>query len=816
MPPLTTAAFYASQHIRGINVVDRHWLKQTERYLLVGSGIGTVASIAAQNVALASAPLTVLAAVGLLNRNRMARDLEAAEEKLAQRHRQISRRLTNVSKQVTALPSPEALTNFQRSVVDRNNRAFVRFAHELNDLRGHVNLRLVELQAPDLDLSAIHKDIAQLQDQYNYTCVDVEKLTTSVQRLATLPRVEAVEAKLSQLKTDLMQVRVNNETLRSEFRTTLSNLQETVTQLDHRLQDIPRIAEPTLMRAELVELTKTIADRVTQKEFASLVQHVRDLNKQQANLEQALTQIPVGPIGWSTQGAMTATGGTSAAMVAKLEQLQTNIRQLQKQVSRQETAGHTREQVQQMVSQYLGQLKAQLSQLEGVTQSLTNYQNQLTERLDQAMPAVESQAETRRAMVQLAKRLKITETALQSQAAFTQSAAQQALDFQQNWIVDLPGAEPTPKQTQKLPSHKALEAALETAQQRLLLVWPWASYVEIDDDLLNRFVRLLDRGCQLEIGWCHQGNQQEGRLTWRISQRWGIDSGHLDALKLALNRLVRLRENYPDQFKFKIMGTTESFLVCDSGQGNTPDQTYAIVGIEALPTQSVVFPRLETKLRVADPEVVAKLAQRFDHPSIAPNDLNAFFNRGTTRHDLRDQPGAIRDYNRVLSLQPDHAIALNDRGAAHIELNQVDDAEIDFTEAIAANPNLFAAYCNRGWLRLEQHRYPAAVEDFARAIELKPHLPVAYVYRGNALQKLGNLKQAVRDYSDAIACGDPIVLPYFYRSAAYQSQGDNQRAIADLKLASARLEAQGDHQALSSVRRRLNQLQSQVLEKQGR
>jgi hypothetical protein len=80
------------------------------------------------------------------------------------------------------------------------------------------------------------------------------------------------------------------------------------------------------------------------------------------------------------------------------------------------------------------------------------------------------------------------------------------------------------------------------------------------------------------------GQPAEGRLTWRISQRWGIDSGHLDALKLALNRLVRLRENYPDQFKFKIMGTTESFLVCDSGQRNTPDQTYAIVGIEAMPT----------------------------------------------------------------------------------------------------------------------------------------------------------------------------------------------------------------------------------------
>ncbi|NJL45851.1 MAG: hypothetical protein HC922_09310 [Leptolyngbyaceae cyanobacterium SM2_3_12] len=73
-------------------------------------------------------------------------------------------------------------------------------------------------------------------------------------------------------------------------------------------------------------------------------------------------------------------------------------------------------------------------------------------------------------------------------------------------------------------SREALEMALETAQQRLLLVWPWASDITIDDDLSRRFTQLLDRGGQLEIGWCHQGNQQEGRLAWRISQRWGTES----------------------------------------------------------------------------------------------------------------------------------------------------------------------------------------------------------------------------------------------------------------------------------------------------
>ncbi|NJL50044.1 MAG: hypothetical protein HC929_24935 [Leptolyngbyaceae cyanobacterium SM2_5_2] len=85
-------------------MADRHWLKHTEQALIVGSGIGTVASIAAQNVTLASAPLTVLAAVGLLNRNRIERQLSEAQDKLARQQRQAGHRLTNLSKQVTALP----------------------------------------------------------------------------------------------------------------------------------------------------------------------------------------------------------------------------------------------------------------------------------------------------------------------------------------------------------------------------------------------------------------------------------------------------------------------------------------------------------------------------------------------------------------------------------------------------------------------------------------------------------------------------------------------------------------------------------------
>ncbi|MBD2109213.1 tetratricopeptide repeat protein [Nodosilinea sp. FACHB-13] len=775
-------------------MADNHWLTRAERALVVGSGVGAVASIAAQNIALASAPLTVLAAVGLLNRTRVEQQLEEAQEKLARQHRQTGHRLTNLTKQVTAMPSPEALTNFQRAVMDRNNHSFIRFAKQINGLKAHVDQRLEALPVPDL--ADINQQITQLQEQSAAAQVSFENLNTYIQRLATAPRVEAAENKLSQVKTDLMQTRVSLENLRSETRILVTNLQDALGQIDRRWQEFPQTNAPGQYRAGMGEVVKAMAALVPQSEFSRLVDHVKELTRQQTRLEQALTKIPVG-----TVNGLPATPPSTA----ELERLTAEVQHLQQQVSRQETAGHTQEQVQQVVSQYLGQVKAQVAQLEGVTRSLSERQQQFTSQL---VTAPDDTA-NRKALMQLARRVQQTETELKTSRQEPVAIAKPLPLPQPDWIIDFPVANAV--EPQAMASRQALETALKTATRRVLLVWPWASYVTIDDGLLEQFRQLLDRGGQLEIGWCHRGDQHDGRLAWRISQRWGTESSQLQLLKASLNQLLPLRENYPERFKFRIMGTAESYLVCDSGSSAPSDamgNTYAVVSLKALPTQSAAIPDLDAKLRTAEPAVVQALMQRFHDPAIPPGDTVAFFNRGTTRHDLRDQPGAISDYSQVINLQPDHAIALNNRGVAQLELNQVEAAEADLSEAILQNGKLFAPHCNRGWLRLEQRRYAAAIADFTQAVTLKPHLPMAYVYRGSALHKLGDFKGAVRDYSDAIACGDPIALPYCYRSAAYQSQGDQARAIADLERASAYLEAQGDRQGLSSVQRTLSRLQS--------
>jgi tetratricopeptide (TPR) repeat protein len=790
-------------------MANQHWLTHTERWLLVGSGLGTAATLAGQNVALASAPLTVLAAVGWLNRNRMEKALADSQQTLTQQQQQQQRQLHALGNQVTALPSPEALNHFQRAVMKRNNRNFVRLTRDIKRIRTDLDQGLEAIA--QTDLSTLNQDMAQLQDQYAYTASVVESLTTYVQRVATLPRMEAAEAKLSQVKSELTHIQVHVESLQAETRSTIGGLQETLTALDYRLQRVPSAGGSAAMGTELSEVVRAIASLVSQTEFANLVNHVKDVAQRQAELERALARVArpspqADSYAGNTGGPVRSLGETTLRV--DLDHLSTAVQRLQRQVSRHETASDTRGEMQSTVSLYLGQLKAQLSQLEGVTQSLVERQNQLTHRLDTQPTQAPETLTNRRALVQLARQLRAAQLAvrqLQQQPGAGAKAPQPSPGT--DWIIDIPVLPKAQGNNLKLSSQAALEQAVDQAQGLLLLVWPWSGAVTIDQGLMQRFIHLLERGCRLEIGWCHRGDPVEGRLVWRISQRWSTESSQLARLKSALNTLMPLRENYPNQFRFKIMGTAENFLVCDNSTAAAPTNSFAIVGLQSLATQSAAFPELEVKVRSADPQVVQGLIQRFRDPTLAPDDATAFFNRGTTRHDLRDQPGAIKDYEQVLALQPDHAVVINNRGAAHLELNDADAAESDFTEALNINPRLFAAYCNRGWLRLEQHRLPAAVDDFTQAITLKPHLPMAYVYRGSALQKLGDLKGAVRDYSDAIACGDPIALPYCYRSAAYQSQGDRDRAIADLELASTHLKAQGDHHTLSSVQRQLSRLQ---------
>jgi hypothetical protein len=98
-----------------------------------------------------------------------------------------------------------------------------------------------------------------------------------------------------------------------------------------------------------------------------------------------------------------------------------------------------------------------------------------------------------------------------------------------------------------------LDRAFAEARQRILIVSPWIRYEVVNDELITRFRKLLERKVDL---WIAYGITKAG------GYRPGL-KGEGD--REAEQKLQRLQGDYPDQFHLTRLGDTHAkVLVCDS------------------------------------------------------------------------------------------------------------------------------------------------------------------------------------------------------------------------------------------------------------
>ena len=795
------------------------WLNFTEFLLLLGSGAGAMASVATQQIFYTTAPLSLLVAVGLLNRKQFEHQAEKNATALEDLDQRMYHNVNQLQEQVNALPSPESLTNFQRSVMAHNDRAIVRFSREIEKTNQQLEQRLQSVEPPDL--SHLYQDMEQLNDQYAHLAVSFTNLTKQVQQLSSVPRVEAAEAQISQLKTEVMQMRVNLESFSTESRATFANLQDNVQQFDHRLRQLPPHADPEILQEQISELAKVISELAPRRDLSAMVGNLQELGERQQILSESvevlretLSQRLQDLANESVSGLSISEslGSVSDETRQELNQLTAGLVNLEQQLQSLQVQTYPQIELQQAVTAYLDEFQAQqqqqLSRLKKCADSLELQQKQVNSQLKHISPNLDTAALENQVGL-LSSRLETTENYVaeveRSLSELQSSNPAIPLSAQTEWIVDL---QPKSALRQDVKhfispsqgSRTALEKALEQAQERLILVWPWAEQCELDESIIEKFRQLLNRQCQLEIGWCHLGDRRDQRFIRTISQRWRVESGQKRLLKNTLNQLLPLKQTYPEHFKFKILGTDENFLVCD--------RSFAILGVQQLATNNTVFPEVGMKLRTTDPLVIEELTKRFDDPVLDPQDVVAYFNRAATRQDLGDYWGAIADYTQVLCINPWDAAVYNNRGLIWADLDEATPAITDFSDALRNEPNAFAPYCNRGVIQLEQGDLQDAIADLNKAIQLNPQSPIPYFYRGTALQKLGDLSGSIKDYGAAIERSDNIALPYCYRGAAYQKMGEVRLAITDLEAASELLKAQNDSNNLTQVMRTLTKLKS--------
>jgi tetratricopeptide (TPR) repeat protein/predicted translin family RNA/ssDNA-binding protein len=739
---------------------QNRWSPIADYALLLGSGAGAVASIATQNIAAATVPMTALVAMGLLNRRRLDRYFQQTQESLAGIEGQFFTEVSILSEQVSALPTPEAIHDLQRSTMEHSDRTLVHVAETVAQAKRDLYQRLEQLESPDL--SHLHQDMTELQDQYRDMCTSLSTLSKQVERLSHQPRMEETETEISQLKTEIMQLRVNLETLGGESKNAQATLQDAIRHLDRRLRQLPNSADPNLLKGEVRELVKAVSELVPRRDFATLSEKVKSMQDSQESLQQTLDRLRSSPTTTAlTEAVAAAPHDDLLALQAELLQLGESLQTVEARLDDMAVPVDMTAEIRGTTATYLNGIQWQLAMLEEQTQTLMQQQRTLS--------GLPSQRTTGSWL-----------SAPESPKASTLPPPQ--------WLMALRGdADDEPWSG----VDQAFFQALDEASERLVMVWPWSSVIPLDDRLIERFRDLLENGCRVEIGWCHAGDRHEGRLLKAINRQWQLTSGQRRLLKSTLNQLLPLKQQYSDLFSFKILGTQEQFLVCD--------HRYAIVGLDALSVASSTFPHLDVRIKTAESGIIHQLLHRFDNPDTLPEDAIAYFNRAITRYDLRDTEGAIADFAEVLRLNPADAVTLNNRSLIWAEKKQHQRAIEDLNHALSLDAHLFAAHCNRGWLLMNQGKTEAAIADFDQAIQADPNSAIPYFYRGTARQRAGDSLGAIADFTQAIHKNDQIALPYCYRGAAYQRQGDIIRAISDLETAASLLHAQGDHQALAQV-----------------
>lgn len=195
-----------------------------------------------------------------------------------------------------------------------------------------------------------------------------------------------------------------------------------------------------------------------------------------------------------------------------------------------------------------------------------------------------------------------------------------------------------------------------------------------------------------------------------------------------------------------------------------------------------------------------------------PNNAGSYHNRGVLHYHQGKYAEALTDLNRAIELKLENAESYTNRGAAHAGLGNFAAAISDFNKAIELDPDHADAYNNRGAQYAKAGMFEAAISDFSRALALSPdyvdaqrnkELALAnsrgqsepkqdgadsqtaeyFLKRGMQYGQTGNLRAAVNDFNMAISLNQRYVEAYNNRGIAYAMLGQTDSSYADFDIA---------------------------------
>jgi len=176
--------------------------------------------------------------------------------------------------------------------------------------------------------------------------------------------------------------------------------------------------------------------------------------------------------------------------------------------------------------------------------------------------------------------------------------------------------------------------------------------------------------------------------------------------------------------------------------------------------------------------------------AVRDNAAFAYLLRGLTYFDLGDDRLAMEDSNAAIGLDRKltSAYLLRAHAGVHLWRSTADYETLgaavrDFSRVIELDPSVYAAYVGRGKILSDNYQEEAAIADFTRAIALDAGYAMAYINRGNAYVALKDTDRGLADLARGIELEPQRVEGYADRGAVYANLKRFDEAIADLQQA---------------------------------
>lgn len=183
--------------------------------------------------------------------------------------------------------------------------------------------------------------------------------------------------------------------------------------------------------------------------------------------------------------------------------------------------------------------------------------------------------------------------------------------------------------------------------------------------------------------------------------------------------------------------------------------------------------------------ILVVAAALFSYKRLAdPRDAREAYDAGLRLLKATRYEQAALNFSRTIDLTPGFAEAYRMRGRVYVSQSNSDAAIRDFTKVLELNPKDPSALVERGFAWLEKKAFPNAVADANGAIALDARSGRAYTLRATARRAMGDSRTAIEDFTTAIGI-EPTLENYFQRASTYQLLDKQDSAIADFSSALA-------------------------------